>query len=140
MITILVVAHEGLAQEFLQVANTILNTAPAQVFCIAAHWGESKETIAAHIRHFFVDHPEDTVIFTDLFGSTHANLCLPYLQRGHVEMITGFNLPMLVKAMQCQISHTLPELVEKIVDYGQHHIYSAHAMMDPKEGNLHAGN
>jgi mannose PTS system EIIA component len=37
------------------------------------------------------------IIFTDMFGGTPSNLSLSFLDRGRVEIVTGVNLPMIVK-------------------------------------------
>lgn len=139
MISILVVAHAGLAQDFHQVVSTILDCSHSSIHYIGAHWGESREEIAGCIHKFFSQHEEDVLVFSDLFGSTHSNLCLPYLKRGHVEMIAGFNLPMLMKVINSKEAISLRELVDKMVEYGQSHIYSAHTMVSDKDGRDHGG-
>lgn len=122
MIDILVIAHAGLAKEFCQVATGVLGAPDLHLFCIGADWQESREEIATKIRDFFAGGHGSVLILTDLYGSTHANLCMPYLAPGRVEMIAGLNPPLLLKALSLKNTLPLSALTQALVTYGRTHV------------------
>ncbi len=65
------------------------------------------------------------LLLSDMFGGTPANLCLPFLKEGKVELMTGVNLPMLLKLSTLRNTLTLAELVETLKMYGQRHVSRA---------------
>ena len=122
MVTLLVVAHSGLAREFCHAASFILGEEPVPLVYIGAQAGESREAIAKRLRTFFEGTTGDVLVLADLYGSTHVNLCLPYLECGHIEMISGFNLPLLLKAITLKDKLSVSELSKNLVTYGSEHV------------------
>ncbi len=62
------------------------------------------------------------LILTDMFGGTPSNLALTFLQEKKIEVITGINLPMLLKLQFIKDDKSLEELLEFISDYGKRNI------------------
>jgi PTS system mannose-specific IIA component len=62
---------------------------------------------------------------TDLFGGTPSNLALSYLEAGRLEVVTGVNLPMLMKLPSLRDERDLRVLAEKVAKYGQRNIMVA---------------
>lgn len=123
MVELLIVAHAGLAREFCQAASFILGETALPINWVGAVCGEPREKIAQYLKDIIEEkHTTQLLIFTDVYGSTHANLCLPYLNPGQVEMICGFNLPMLLKAISLKDKMLLSELTEALVEYGRQHV------------------
>lgn len=98
MIGALIVTHGKLAYELLNAAQTIeanLGTIEA----VALEWNDSvdvaREKIAEALDRIGRDMP--VIIFTDMFGGTPSNISLSFLEKGRVEILTGVNLPMIVK-------------------------------------------
>ncbi len=122
---ILIVAHAGLAQAYRHIVETLFASGDIPLSCIDVSWENKPADISARLDAFLREHAEPTLILTDLFGSSHANACLPYLKKGKIEMVTGFNLAMLTKAVQ--MSTSSPDLAtfsEWIVTYGREHLYA----------------
>lgn len=71
--------------------------------------------------HDFRDH-EGIIILTDLFGATPSNLCKEFLEYGKVEMITGCNLPMLIKAATTEFKESPSQIAQFLKDYGKDNI------------------
>ena len=97
MIGLVVVAHAGLARELLNAAEMIVG--PIQlaeaVGIVAGKAVEAiREEIAGAIEKVGA---EGVVIMTDMFGGTPSNMSLSFLEDGRVEVLTGVNLPMLIK-------------------------------------------
>ena len=68
--------------------------------------------------------PADVLVLTDLFGGTPANLGVTFVSP-HVEVITGVNLPMLIKLARPQASRDLGELAREMRDHGRSAIWVA---------------
>ncbi|MCJ7612594.1 MAG: hypothetical protein MUP19_10050, partial [Candidatus Aminicenantes bacterium] len=80
-----------------------------------------------------VDQKNGVVIFTDMFGGTPSNLSFSFLKDNQVEIITGINLPMLIKFVSLQRSNNLKEVVKKVVEQGKKNIHLASALLHSKQ-------
>ena len=122
MIPVLVLTHGNLASELLQAAQTIDPNLEGQAAAMSLPWDvdsdEASRNLKKHLRE--LDQGEGTLILTDMFGGTATNLALPFLEREKIEIVTGVNLPMLVKLGSLQgRSLTLDELAEGLTAAGQ---------------------
>jgi PTS system mannose-specific IIA component len=70
------------------------------------------------------------LIFTDMFGGTPSNLSFTFLKDSQVDIITGVNLPMLIKFVSLQRSYDLKEVAKKVVEQGQKNIHLASALLN----------
>jgi len=66
-----------------------------------------------------VDEGEGVLILTDLLGGTPTNICIPYIEKGKVELITGVNLPMVISSITNLKGKTLSELSESVRNSGK---------------------
>jgi PTS system mannose-specific IIA component len=73
------------------------------------------------------------VIFTDMFGGTPSNLSFSFLKDNRIEIITGVNLPMLIKFVSLQRSNNLKEVAKKVVEQGKKNIHLASALLNSKD-------
>ena len=76
-----------------------------------------------------VDAGRGVIILTDMFGGTPANLSLPLQQKDRIEIVTGVNLPMVIKLADQSGKETLPELARSVRDQGQKHITVASELL-----------
>jgi PTS system mannose-specific IIA component len=77
------------------------------------------------------------LLLTDMFGGTPTNIASMFLEEGAVEVITGVNLPMVIKLATATAEDPLPEIARKICDQGRQGIYLAGALLatpPPKSG------
>jgi PTS system mannose-specific IIA component len=106
---VLLVTHGRLAQELLAAAETIAGVRP-DIRALALEWNEgidaARERIAQAIAE--LDSGAGVIILTDMFGSTPSNAAMALAVPGRIEVITGVNLPMVVR-MSC--SSVLPATV-----------------------------
>jgi PTS system mannose-specific IIA component len=97
MIGVVVVTHGQLATELLNAAETIVGDLP-RFTAVSIGWhedtGDARAEIAQAISR--VKQEDGVLILTDMFGGTPSNLAMTFLS-DHVEVITGVNLPMLIK-------------------------------------------
>jgi PTS system mannose-specific IIA component len=69
-----------------------------------------------------VDEGQGVLILTDMYGGTPSNISLSFLEERRVEVITGVNLPMLLKLATDKNEMGLDQLAVFITDYGQRNI------------------
>jgi PTS system mannose-specific IIA component len=120
MIGALIVTHGNLANELLNAAKQIEADVSA-IEAVSLEWNETvdaaREKIGAALKRVGAD--RDVIIFTDMFGGTPSNISLSFLEKGHVEIVTGVNLPMVVKfAMVKQESKDLATVAHMITEKG----------------------
>lgn len=98
MIGALIVTHGGLAEEFLRAARTI-EPGLRKVRALVIDWNADPTTATARVGEAIreMDEGEGVVVLTDMFGGTPSNVSLPFLEEGRVEIVSGVNLPMVVK-------------------------------------------
>ena len=126
MIGILIVTHGELATELLRTAQEIVGKLP-RVEAVSIHAAEHIEKARKKIEALLqrVNDGNGVLILTDLFGGTPSNLVLSYLEAGRVEVVTGVNLPMLMKLPSLREERDLRTLAEKLARYGQRNILVA---------------
>jgi PTS system mannose-specific IIA component len=134
MIGGIIVSHGKLGEELLNALTSILGEAP-NIEAISIGWyddvDESKKRINQSLKQ--VNQKSGAVIFTDMFGGTPSNLSYSFLQENQVEIITGVNLPMLIKFVSLQRSNNLKEVARKVVEQGKKNIHLASALLDTKQ-------
>ncbi|HNQ79715.1 MAG: hypothetical protein PHF93_05495 [Acidobacteriota bacterium] len=134
MIGGLIVMHGKLGEELLNVLTIILGET-ANIEAISIGWyddvEESKKKIASSLKR--VDQKNGVVIFTDMFGGTPSNLSFTFQKDGSVEIITGANLPMLIKFISLQRGMSLRDVARKVVEQGRKNIHLASAILDGKK-------
>jgi PTS system mannose-specific IIA component len=134
MIGGIVVSHGKLGEELLNALSIILGEAP-NIEAISIGWyddvDESKKRISQSLKR--VNQKSGVVIFTDMFGGTPSNLSYSFLKKEEVEIITGVNLPMLIKFVSLQRSNNLTEVARKVVEQGKKNIHLASALLEAKQ-------
>jgi PTS system mannose-specific IIA component len=134
MIGGIVVSHGKLGEELLNALSSILGEAP-NIEAISIGWyddvDESKKRISQSLKR--VNQKSGVVIFTDMFGGTPSNLSYSFLKKEEVEIITGVNLPMLIKFVSLQRSNNLTEVARKVVEQGKKNIHLASALLEAKQ-------
>jgi PTS system mannose-specific IIA component len=129
----IIVSHGKLAEELLN-ALTIILGETVNIESISIGWyddvEESKKKINESLKR--VNQKNGVVIFTDMFGGTPSNLSFSFLKDNKVEIITGVNLPMLIKFASLQRSNKLKEVARKVVEQGQKNIHLASALLRSK--------
>jgi PTS system mannose-specific IIA component len=121
--SVVIVTHYRLGEEFLQALRLIVPDAPAfQAVSIDPKQSvdEMREAIAAALRR--AEQGEGVLVLTDMFGGTPSNMALSFLDEHRVEIVTGLNLPMLIKLATMTERKPLEELAAFIKEYGQRNI------------------
>lgn len=130
MTGIVVIAHGNLARELVKVASFILEEQDG-IFPLDIDPSESPEEIQNRIKETLLraDQGQGVLILTDLFGGTPSNLGLVFLEKGKVEVVSGVNLPMLIKAFQ---NRELPaaELATLVTEAGKKAIVKSSDLLE----------
>jgi PTS system mannose-specific IIA component len=141
MIGILLVTHGRLAEELKAAALTIQPDIE-QIVSVALDWSQVGEEASRRIAEGLeeADRGEGAVILTDMFGGTPTNLTLPFLKRDRIEIVTGVNLPMLLKVAALQKSgKPVVEIAHLARDRGQRSIYVASDLLADDQAVSAAG-
>ncbi len=125
MVGVLVITHGDLGRELINAAEMIKGPLEGVLF-VSVNYSKGVEDLKKEIKVSIkkVDSGDGTLIFTDLFGGTPSNISLSFLKEGKVEVVTGVNLPMLLK-LDMRGEKKLSELASLIRDYGRKNIYLA---------------
>ncbi len=142
MIGMVLVAHEHVAEAMLAAVEHVLGpqalAAAMSVGAdadIEADLSRNEERLRELVRR--CDAGDGVLVFADMFGGTPCNLALSMLEKGKVEVISGFNLPMLVKAATLRQNLTdLNLLARQVRDAGRYHMHIASELME--EGSSRA--
>lgn len=137
MIGVVIVTHGNLGKELLATAGLIVGDIPATK-ALSVQTNESAETIRSHMEEAIsaVDADNDgAIVLTDMFGGTPANVALSFLGERNVEVITGVNLPMLLKISGAQKrGKSLYDVAHDLAVTGQKNIIFASDLLGSKKG------
>jgi PTS system mannose-specific IIA component len=134
MIGGLIVTHGRLAIELLNAAEQIVGEIH-NVAAVSLGWHDDVDTATSSIEKAIqrVHTADGVLILTDMFGGTPTNLASTFLDNGKIEIITGVNLPMLIKFVQLEEGQTLTSAAKLIRENGQSSIYIASELLSPKK-------
>ena len=134
MTGLMVVAHFNLAREMVAAVELIVGK-QEQFASVGIMPDDEIDTIRAKIIEALkaVDAGDSVLILTDMFGGTASNISLSFLEEGRIELVTGVNLPMLIKLATYREGKRLDELASFIAQYGQQNIYLATDVLKAKK-------
>jgi PTS system mannose-specific IIA component len=126
MIGIVVVTHGQLATELVNAAETIVGEL-RRFAAVSIGWHEDTDDARAEIQQAVarVDNGSGVLILTDMFGGTPSNLAMTFLAEGRVEVITGVNLPMLIKLANLSEQSDLLAVAREMREHGRNAIWVA---------------
>ena len=143
MIGILVISHGRLATELLAAARTIEPALLDQARSITLEWNVDLETAKHEIGRVLneLDTGEGVIVLTDMFGGTPTNLSLGFLDPARSEVVTGVNLPMLIKlaTLRRQEGESLRALARVVAEKGQKSIYVVSDILARRPGGTSHG-
>jgi mannose PTS system EIIA component len=139
MIGVVVVTHGQLAGELVNAAETIVGDLP-QMKAVSIGWHEdvqdARQEISAAIAA--VAGPDGVIIATDMFGGTPANLGITFLETGRIEVVTGVNLPMLIKLAGLRDTSNVLDAARQIREHGRNAIWVASDLLSGGSGGSSA--
>ncbi len=131
---VVVVSHYRVGEEMLQAVRLIVPD-PPPFQAVAIGPSQTVEDIRAAIGKALseVDSGAGALILTDMFGGTPSNVSLSFLGERAVEVVTGLNLPMLIKLATMGEDKPLEELARFIKEYGRRNISVASEILPERE-------
>ena len=136
MISVLVLTHGELARELLDAACMIDSHLSERSSALSLPWDIDSDEASRQLKRALreLDQGEGVLILTDMFGGTATNLALPFLDADRVEVITGTNLPMLVKLASLRgLGLPVHEMAERLTTAGQKSIRVASEFLKRRE-------
>lgn len=135
MIGIALVTHGLLGQTLIETAEFILGSKTESVISVSINIKENvddlRDNIAKAIKQ--VDSKKGILILTDMFGGTPSNLSYSFLDEGRVEVISGVNLPVLIRAVGLQKNEDLSGVAKTLVASGKRSISLASGILKGAE-------
>ena len=136
MVGVVLVAHCKLAPELVTVLESIVGKIE-QVQAIAFEPGFNPEAVHKKISIAVkkVNSGDGVLIITDMFGGTPSNISLSFLDENAVEVLTGMNLPMLIRLITLREKKlSLAELATELQSYGKRNICIASELLKRQSG------
>ena len=126
IVGVVIVAHGNLAEALLASSKIIVGPLKKiRAVSVDSKKGVNKalQDIRGAVEE--VDSGSGVLILTDMFGGSPSNLSLSFLSERQIEVVTGVNLPMLIKLSSYRQGHCLEEIKETIYKYGREKIIVA---------------
>lgn len=132
-----IVTHGHLAGELLAAAEMIVGPI-SHIAAVSIGWHDDVDAARDEVQRAItrVSQERGVLLLTDMFGGTPTNIASMFLEEGSVEVITGTNLPMVIKLATASAEDSMAEVSRKICDQGRQGIYLAGALLaePPKAG------
>jgi PTS system mannose-specific IIA component len=127
-----IVTHGQLASELLAAAEMIIGPI-AHIAAVSIGWHDDVDAARDEVQRAItrVSKGGGVLLLTDMFGGTPTNIASMFLEEGVIEVVTGVNLPMVIKLATSTTEDSLPEIARKICDQGRQGIYLAGALLAP---------
>ncbi|MCF8113092.1 MAG: PTS sugar transporter subunit IIA [Desulfotignum sp.] len=131
MIGILVVAHANFGSTLIETVEFILGSEQECLMAVSIDIQQNPEHLRKRIKQGISKVMSDNgvIILTDMFGGTPSNLSYSFLDEGTVEVITGVNLPILLKAVTARKKMDMNKLTAALVDHGKKSISLASGIL-----------
>jgi PTS system mannose-specific IIA component len=126
MIGALVVSHGQLAQELLAAAEMIVGEI-SHIQAVSIGWHDDVNDARSDIERRIADVEggSGVLILTDMFGGTPSNIAFSFHEPGKVDIVTGANLPMIIKIASQKEGETLESLARSVCEQGRSSIAMA---------------
>ena len=136
MVGIVLVTHGELAKELIAVVNFVLSSEPSVKICgVSLDPDREFESFKQDIKNAIkkVKSKDGILLVTDMFGGTPSNISLTFLEENKVEVISGVNLPMLLKLATLSNKVTLDEAVKIAESAGRDNIIVASKLLQGRD-------
>jgi PTS system mannose-specific IIA component len=101
MIGLIILGQKDIAEGLIKAVEHTFGSRPPAIEAAGVDYSQPSEQIAPLVERLVhrVDQGEGVLILADVFGTTHTNIARRQLERGRVELISGVNLPMVLRAL-----------------------------------------
>jgi PTS system mannose-specific IIA component len=132
---VVIVTHFRLGEQFLEALRLIVPD-PPEFHAVSIEPTQTVDTMREAISQALqrAQKGDGVLVLTDMFGGTPSNISLSFLREHQIEVVTGLNLPMLIKLATLSEPKPLEELATFIKDYGQRNISVASEILPIEDG------
>ncbi len=129
-----IVTHGHLAGELVAAAEMIVGPI-SHITAVSIGWHDDVDAARDEVQRAITRVSQDNgvLLLTDMFGGTPTNIASMFLDEGVIEVVTGVNLPMVIKLATYSGQDSLAEIARRICDQGRQGIYLAGALLAPPE-------
>ena len=127
-----IVTHGHLAGELLAAAEMIVGPI-SHITAVSIGWHDDVDAARDEVQRAIarVSQGVGVLLLTDMFGGTPTNIASMFLEEGKVEVITGINLPMVIKLAGQPVKGSLNEIARRVCELGRQGIYVAGDLLTP---------
>ena len=129
-----IVSHGQVATELVAAAEAVVGELD-HIAAVSIGWHDdvdlAKEEIERAIKK--VSQGIGVLLLTDMFGGTPTNISAMFLKENEVEIVTGVNLPMVIKLASHSRETSLSELAKEVEEQGKQSIYRTSALLEPQK-------
>ncbi len=128
------VTHGQVATELLAAAETVVGEL-GHLSAVSIGWHDDVEAAKGEIERSIsrVSDGAGVLVLTDMFGGTPTNISAMFYKEGEVEIVTGVNLPMVIKLASLPEDTSLEEAAVLVEDAGKQAIYRTGALLEPQK-------
>ncbi len=129
-----IVTHGYLANELLAAAEMIIGPV-SHITSVSIGWHDDVDAARHEIERAIarVSEERGVLIMTDMFGGTPTNIASMFLADGQIEVVTGVNLPMVIKLASQTQNESLAEIAVRVRTEGREGIYLAGELLAPRK-------
>ncbi len=129
-----VVSHGQVANELVAAAETVVGDL-SHIAAVSIGWHDDVESAQNEISRAIkkVSDGKGVLLLTDMFGGTPTNISAMFIEENEVEMVTGVNLPMVIKLASQTKEMTLEEMAIEVETQGKQSIYRASELLVPQK-------
>jgi PTS system mannose-specific IIA component len=134
-----IVSHGRLANELLAAAEQVVGDLP-HIAAVSIGWHDDVDAARSEVERAIetVADGKGVLLMTDMFGGTPTNISAMFIEEGKVEVVTGVNLPMVVKLASQNSEITLREMSSAVEQQGKESIYMAGDLLLPAKNSKDA--
>ena len=129
-----IVSHGQVANELVAAAEAVVGDL-THITAVSIGWHDDVEMANVAIKRAIaqVSDGKGVLLLTDMFGGTPTNIAAMFLKENEVEIVTGVNLPMVIKLASVNKDMTLHELAKEVEDQGKEAITRASVILEPQK-------
>jgi len=129
-----IVSHGQVANELLAAAETVVGELQ-HITAVSIGWHDDVELAKAEVARAIkkVSQGKGVLLLTDMFGGTPTNISAMFIEENDIEIVTGVNLPMVIKLASQNKEISLSEMAKEVESQGKQSIYCASELLMPQK-------
>ncbi len=129
-----IVSHGQVANELLAAAEAVVG-AQNHIAAVSIGWHDDVEVAKGEIARAIkqVSDGSGVLLLTDMFGGTPTNISAMFIKENETEIVTGVNLPMVIKLASQSKEMTLAEMAKEVEAQGKQAIYRTGELLEPQK-------